>query len=110
MDLALCIVERQGPREIIHAVGRYYLEPKENRAEAAFIVRETKRKLGMASVILENLIATAKQRNILQLFAFVRNDNYPMITIFSKFGFEKKETDEMMESYFTLDLVECLPN
>jgi RimJ/RimL family protein N-acetyltransferase len=110
VDLALCIVERQGPREIIHAVGRYYLEPKENRAEVAFIVRETKRKMGMASIILENLIATAKQRNILQLFAFVRNDNYPMITIFSKFGFEKKETDEMMESYFTLDLVECLPN
>lgn len=110
MDLALCIVERQGPREIIHAVGRYYLEQKENRAEVAFIVRETKRKLGMASIILEQLIAAAKQRNILQLFAFVRNDNYPMIKIFTKFHFDKKETDDKMESYFTLDLAKCLPN
>ena len=50
-DLALCLTERQGPRKEIHAVGRYFFLDKENLAEVAFVVRETKRGSGMATVL-----------------------------------------------------------
>ena len=42
-DLALCLTERQGPKQEIHAVGRYFFLDNENLAEVAFVVRETKR-------------------------------------------------------------------
>jgi len=102
-DLALCIVERQGPREIIHAVGRYYL--KENKAEVAFVVREEKRDMGMASILLENLIAIAKKRKVERLVVLVRSDNGPMRQIVKKFGFQKERSEDLVELIYSLSLL-----
>ena len=63
-DLALGIFEVQGPRQIIHAVGRYYLDADGRGAEVAFVVRETRRRFGMGSVLMDALIAVARNRGL----------------------------------------------
>lgn len=96
-DLALCIVERQGPREIIHAVARYYLENNQS-AEVAFVVREEKQNQGMASFLLSTIIDIAKTRKLTSLIGYVRFNNHSMEHVFKKFGFRKtsKGTEELV--------------
>ncbi len=109
-DLALCVIERQGPREIIHGVGRYYLEEDKNEAEVAVIVRETHRRRGIASFLLKNLLVVAKERNIQRITAIARADNYAMNKVFNKFGFIKSESEDIMEKNFMLNVLEASLN
>ena len=74
-DLALCLTERQGPKQEIHAVGRYFFLDKENLAEVAFVVRETKRGTGMATVLLCQMMKIAQKRGVAKMLAYVRRDN-----------------------------------
>jgi acyl-CoA hydrolase/ribosomal protein S18 acetylase RimI-like enzyme len=85
-DLALGLFEVQGPRQIIHAVGRYYLDPDGRSAEVAFVVRETKRRLGMASTLMSTMLAVARKRGLAQVWGRVRKDNLPMLALFKRFG------------------------
>ena len=85
-DLALGIFETQGPRETIHAVGRYYLDNDGKAAEVAFVVRETKRRCGMASALMEALLAVARRRGLEAVWGRVRKDNLPMLALFRRYG------------------------
>lgn len=85
-DLALAVFETQGPRQIIHAVGRYYVDPDGRSAEVAFVVRETKRRLGIGTTLMETLIAVARKRGLEQVWGRVRKDNLPMLALFKRFG------------------------
>lgn len=102
-DLALCVVERQGPREVIHAVGRYLLEGK-SRAEVAFVVREVKQGLGFGSQLLEQLIRIARQRELKKLVAYIRSDNRSMRALVEKFSFQRSSTDDPSELLYRLEL------
>ncbi|MDO8643360.1 MAG: GNAT family N-acetyltransferase [bacterium] len=101
-DLALCILKRQGPREIIHAVGRYVLDEKKKSAEIAFVVRESQREKGMASVLVRRLMDVAKKRKLSKLYCRVQFDNLPMLHILEKFGFAKEPAEDRQE--FDLEL------
>ncbi len=103
-DLALCIVDLQGPRQVIHAVGRYYLNEAGDNAEAAFVVGESKRNIGMARALMANLIEVAKKRGIKSMTALVRKDNLSMSKISRKFNFEQRPSEDPEETVFTLDL------
>ncbi|NDV62090.1 GNAT family N-acetyltransferase [Puniceicoccales bacterium CK1056] len=94
-DLAIAIVELQGPRQVIHAVGRYYLDADKKGAEMAFVVSESKRRVGMARTLLESMLETAHQRGLTHLWAQVDRDNTPMMGLFRKMGAEEKEGDDM---------------
>jgi acyl-CoA hydrolase/ribosomal protein S18 acetylase RimI-like enzyme len=94
-DLALAIVELQGPRQVIHAVGRYYLDPDSKGAEMAFVVSENKRRLGMARTLLERMLEIAHQRGLAHLWAQVDRDNTPMMGLFREFGATEKEGEDM---------------
>ncbi|HEY5552598.1 MAG TPA: GNAT family N-acetyltransferase [Opitutaceae bacterium] len=85
-DVALAIFEVQGPREVIHAVGRYYLSDDGRSAEVAFVTRESRRRFGMARCLLERLISTAVKRGLDSLTSIVRSDNEPMLGLFRSFG------------------------
>jgi acyl-CoA hydrolase/RimJ/RimL family protein N-acetyltransferase len=104
-DMALCIVERQGPREIIVAVGRYYTLKDGNGAEAAFVVHESKRGRGFASLLLEKLIDIARQRGLRCLTANVRKDNPSMRRVFEKFQFASTPGEDPSELEYQLDLM-----
>lgn len=93
-DLALAVVELQGPRQVIHAVGRYYLDPDRKGAEMAFVVAENKRRLGMARILLERMMEIARQRGLEHLWAQVDRDNAPMLKLFRDYGCEESEGED----------------
>jgi acyl-CoA hydrolase/RimJ/RimL family protein N-acetyltransferase len=93
-DVALCLVEMQGPRQIIHAVARYYLDPSGQSAEVAFVVRESKHRSGMANCLLAELVQIARQRGLRQLWGSVLAENQPAAALFLKHGFKAAERVE----------------
>jgi RimJ/RimL family protein N-acetyltransferase len=86
-DCALGIFEDTPKGEIFHAVGRYCLDPDGRNAEVAFVVRESKRNLGMAGTLLRELIRTARERSLASLWAQLSANNGPMLAVFRKHGF-----------------------
>jgi acyl CoA:acetate/3-ketoacid CoA transferase beta subunit/RimJ/RimL family protein N-acetyltransferase len=103
-DLALCLVRRKGPKEKIHAVGRYYYVEQGNYAEIAFVVRENSRQHGMADKLLKSIILIAKQRKLSRLVALVKSGNKPMLKVLKKNEFIMGKTDDPMEVNMELAL------
>jgi len=85
-DLALAILEVQGEEQTIHAVGRYCLDPDGRSAEVAFVVRETKRHLGMGTTLFGALRDVARERGLTCIWGRVRRDNTPMLALFRRAG------------------------
>jgi len=86
-DLALGVFERAPDgEEVLHAVGRYLIDPAGRSAEMAFVVRESKRGLGICTVLLRTLLRVARHRGMSYLYAQVQADNAPMLTIFRRHG------------------------
>jgi len=86
-DCALGIFEPAAAGEVLHAVGRYCLEPDGRSAEVAFVVRESKRHRGMATALLEELIRTARARQLPALWALVSPANLEMASLLRRHGF-----------------------
>lgn len=84
-DLALGILSG-AEYEQIDAVGRYFLLPDTRAAEMAFVVRESKRRLGMARTLLHEMTAVAKSRGLVRLIAQVQRQNHPMLDLFRSEG------------------------
>ena len=85
-DIALAITAAKDGNEVIHAVGRYYLDGDERGAEAAFVVREALRGRGIATKLLSTLIAIARARGLDFLWGRVHRGNAPMIAVFRRLG------------------------
>ena len=85
-DVALGIFETSGKQEILHAVGRYYSEPEPQVAEVAFVVRESKRRCGMASVLLRRLGEIAQENGMTKFAAQVLRENEAMRSLFSLYS------------------------
>ena len=84
-DLALAILEVQGPREVIHSVGRYYLDPQGRSAEVAFVTRETKRGCGLSHTLFDRMREIAKKRGLASLHAQVLPENEAMLGLFRSY-------------------------
>ncbi|MDT0583169.1 GNAT family N-acetyltransferase [Brumicola blandensis] len=104
-DLALTIVNQQGSKIAIEAVGRYYLNP-DNTCEVAFVTRENQQGKGMASRLMKQMIDIAKQRHISKMVAFVRSENKPMISVFEQFEFKRVFNPDPAEVELVLFLEE----
>jgi len=102
-DVALAVIEAQGPRQIIHAVARYYLDAGDRSAEVAFVVRESRQRSGMASCLLAELIAIARRRGLASLWGSVLAENEAAAALFRKHGFAPAERAED-SIIFRLDL------
>jgi acyl-CoA hydrolase/GNAT superfamily N-acetyltransferase len=87
-DIALTIVQQEGSRTRIEAVGRYYLYP-EKSCEVAFVTRETNQGKGMAKRLLQEMIYIASARGLKKMFAMVKSENKAMIFVFEHFGFKR---------------------
>ena len=96
-DLALCIVERQGPREIIFGVGRYYLDVEKKSAQIGVVVSERKRGLGMAHHLIKAMLDVATQRGVAEMTGMVLASNFPMIQVFERHGFTRHATLDPQE-------------
>ncbi len=70
--------------EDIIAVGRYYLDPKTNRAEVAFVVRDDWQNRGIGSFLLKTLTSIAKNNGISGFTAEVLRNNKAMQAVLNK--------------------------
>ena len=107
-DAALCIVRQEGSRIVIHAVGRFYLNPGDNSCEVAFVTRETQQGKGMATRLLHQLITIARLRGLSRMLAYVRADNKPMTVIFEQAGFKRIPSTDTGDVELQLTLGERL--
>lgn len=105
-DLALAIFELQGPRQVIHAVGRYYLDRDGKGAEMAFVVAENKRRLGMAQVLLDRMREIGGERGLQYLWAQVDRDNTGMLKLFRHYEIEESPGDDPHTVHVRLPLKE----
>ena len=86
-DLAFGVFDRAGDGgEVLHAVGRYLLDPDGQSAEMAFVVRETKRRLGICHALLRILLHVAHARGLGYLHAQGQIDNGAMISVLRRHG------------------------
>ncbi|MHC4644868.1 MAG: GNAT family N-acetyltransferase [Planctomycetota bacterium] len=71
----------------IVAIAQYFLEPKTQTAEVAFLVQDEWQQKGMGTFLLDYITRIAKQRGIRRLCAKVLPGNKPMLNIFYNSGY-----------------------
>jgi GNAT superfamily N-acetyltransferase len=83
-DVALGIFEACDGQQVLHAVGRYYSDPGGKVAEIAFVVRESKRRCGMASTLVRQLAGIAQKHGVETFEGHVLRDNEEMRSLFAR--------------------------
>ncbi len=73
--------------ENIVAIAQYYLDPKTQSAEVAFLVQDEWQQKGMGTFLLDYITTVAKQRGVKRFYAKVLPDNRPMLAIFQNSGY-----------------------
>ena len=94
----------EGAEEII-GIAQYFLDPKTQMAEVAFIVQDEWQDKGMGAVLLDYLTRIAVDHNVKKFYATVLPINKSMLAIFYNSGY-KINTEFDGDSYsITYDLV-----
>ena len=83
-DMAIVGTVPEAHGEEIIAIGRYYLNPRTNTAEVAFIVRDQWQNRGIGTFLLKYLVTIAKRNGIAGFTAEVLIDNKSMIAVLHK--------------------------
>ncbi len=87
-DLAIIGVVPSASGEHIVATAQYFLDPKTQAAEVAFVVQDEWQQKGMGTFMLDYLTQIAKQRGVKRFYAKVLPNNKPMLTIFHNSGYK----------------------
>ncbi|MBW1767009.1 MAG: GNAT family N-acetyltransferase [Deltaproteobacteria bacterium] len=77
-DMAIVGTLPSASGEEIIAIGRYYLDPKTNRAEVAFVVRDDWQNRGIGTFLLKTLVTIARRNGISGFNAEILNTNRAM--------------------------------
>jgi acyl-CoA hydrolase len=86
-DLAIVgAVPGPGGEELV-AIGQYFLDPKSQAAEIAFLVQDEWQEKGMGSILMDYLTQIAQQRGVRQFLARVLPVNKRMLTVFENSGY-----------------------
>lgn len=89
--------------EIIIGVGRYFLHEDDDRAEVAFVVRDTWQNRGIGSFLYQHLASQAQKNGISGFTARVLRENQRMQTIFNHSGHQVTSSFEQGVYSFTID-------
>ncbi len=89
-DLAIvgCVPGPSG--EKIVGIAQYFLDPKTQKAEVAFIVQDEWQDKGMGSFLLNYITDVAKSRGVKTFYATVLPKNKAMLNIFYNSGYQVK--------------------
>ena len=101
-EVAIVGTIEEADGEHIIAVGRYYLDPKTNRAEVAFIIDDHWQGRGIGSFLLGHLITIAKRNGIAGFTAEVLRENRAMQSVFNHSGCQVES--QMKEDVYFFDL------
>jgi acyl-CoA hydrolase/GNAT superfamily N-acetyltransferase len=102
-DMAIVGTVPEAHGEEIIAIGRYYLNPRTNTAEVAFIVRDQWQNHGIGTFLLKYLITIAKRHGIAGFTAEVLMDNKAMIAVLHKSNCQVRSRLEDRVYSFELD-------
>jgi acyl-CoA hydrolase/GNAT superfamily N-acetyltransferase len=102
-DVAIVGTVPEAHGEDIVAVGRYFLDPKTNRAEVAFVIRDDWQNHGLGKFLFRHLVNLAKRSGISGFDAEVLKDNRRMQTIFNHSGYRVKSRLEEDVYSFQID-------
>ncbi|MHC4666276.1 MAG: GNAT family N-acetyltransferase [Planctomycetota bacterium] len=72
----------------IVAIAQYFLDPRTQSAEVAFIVQDEWQQKGMGTFLLDYLTQIARQRRVRRFYAKVLPSNKPMLAIFHNSGYK----------------------
>ena len=108
-DAAIGIFEA-GQKVPLVAIGRYFLKADGASAEVAFVVREDRRRIGIATALLSALLTIAASRGLETLDAQVLRENQPMLEIFFGLGGVKSSIPGTDEVTVTIDIRRALRN
>ncbi|HUU89739.1 MAG TPA: GNAT family N-acetyltransferase [Phycisphaerae bacterium] len=87
-DLAIVgMVPGPGGEEVV-AIAQYFLDPKTQEAEVAFVVHDEWQAKGMGTFLLEYLAQIARQRGVRRFFAKVLPTNKAMLAVFHNSGYK----------------------
>lgn len=70
------------------AISQYYLDPKTQAAEVAFLVQDEWQKKGMGSFLLKYITQIAKIRGVKRFYAKVLPSNKLMLAVFHNSGYK----------------------
>ncbi|MEO5377004.1 MAG: GNAT family N-acetyltransferase [Magnetococcus sp. DMHC-6] len=101
-DFTLCVVSRQGPREIIQGLIYCKITKKKTEAELALMVRRSKRGLGIGQQLLQECLHTAKKRHLQTLICNVLPTQATMLHLLKKFKFQRQE--ELVDGEVRMEL------
>lgn len=93
-DVAIVGVVPEAHGEDIIAVGRYYLDERTNRAEVAFVIRDSWQNQGIGTFLFKHLVKTAKNSGISGFTAEVLRENKRMQAIFNNSGYKVESSLE----------------
>lgn len=85
-DVALAVLRQAEGGEQIVAIGRYYTDPGGRYAEMALVVRESMRRLGIATRLLHALGTIAREHEIFALRARVLSSNVAMCNMLHRYA------------------------
>ncbi len=86
-EMAIVVVRRDGAREELLGVGRYFVDQSTRIAEMAFTVRDDWHDRGIGSLLMSQLISIGQSRSLAGFEAYTQADNHRMITILMRSGF-----------------------
>ncbi len=87
-DISIIGVVPSVSGEQIVAIAQYFLDPKTQAAEVAFIVQDEWQQKGMGTFLLDYVTQIAKKRGVRRFYAKVLPANKPMLTIFYNSGYK----------------------
>jgi len=87
-NIAIIGVVPSASGEQIVAIAQYFLDPKTQAAEVAFVVQDEWQQKGMGTFLLEYITQIAKQRGVKRFYANVLPNNKPMLAIFHNSGYK----------------------
>jgi acyl-CoA hydrolase len=89
-DLAIVGLVPGVSGEEVVAIAQYFLEPRTQSAEVAFVVQDEWQKKGMGTFLLAYLTDIARRRGVKTFTASVLPHNKPMLGIFTNTGYDVK--------------------
>jgi acyl-CoA hydrolase/GNAT superfamily N-acetyltransferase len=102
-EVAIVATVPEAYGEDIVAVGRYYLDPKTNRAEVAFVVADKWQRKGIGTHLLNHLIKVARRSGISGFTAEVLRTNRPMQAVFNRANCKVKS--QLLADVYHYDLL-----
>ena len=103
-DVAIVAVVPGVSGEEIVAIAQYFLDPKTQAAEVAFLVQDEWQRKGIGTLLLDYITQIAKQRGVQRFCAKVLPTNDAMLAIFHNSGYNINTTFDGYAYDITYDL------